>query len=413
MKKLSVASLERETLIEAILSKMQGLSKPRKNFISSMLVLYISLRGRHTFMNLSRYGAYCEKAIRLHYQQVFDFPSFNQGLIQSCGSGEYIIAFDPCYLPKSGKHTYGVDTFWSGCMGKAAKGIEIAGIGVVDIHHHTALHWQAVQTPTYQALQDRKQSLLEHDAQVIIDRKEALQAFSCFLAVDAYFSKQPFVDKILEQTPFELVSKLRNDARLRYLYQGEDKQGRGRPKVYDGKLQTKQLDLKHFTRTAVDEKVNLYQAIVYCDAFKRKINLVVVETLSTDKSRKGQALLFSTDLSLAAHSIYLYYKSRFQLEFVYRDAKQFTALTHCQARSQHKIDFHVNLSLTAGSLAKAVHHLSLPIEQRASFSLLDIQTLYFNDLLLNRFISRFAIDTNLEENKQAYLDLLNFGRLAA
>ncbi len=364
-------------------------------------------------MNLSRYGPYCEKTLRLQYGQVFEFASFNKQLISGRGSGAYIIAFDPCYLPKSGKHTYGVDTFWSGCLGKAAKGLEIAGIGVVDLEHHTALHWQAIQTPTYQALKQKQQSLLEHYAQVIIDRKEALQAFSSYLAVDAYFSKQPFVDKILQETPFQLVSKLRSDARLRYLYQGEQKEGRGRHKVYDGKLQTKQLDMHHFSLTAVDEKINLYQAIVYCDALKRKINLVVVESLSGDKSRKGQALLFSTDLSLTASLVYHYYKARFQLEFLYRDAKQFTGLAHCQARSENKIDFHVNLSLTAVSVAKAAHYLSVPVEQRGSFSLLDIQTLYFNDLLLNRFIARFAIDTNLEINKQAYLELLNFGRIAA
>jgi hypothetical protein len=413
VKKLPVASLKSWTLIEAILSKMQGLSKPRKKFISAMLVLFISLRGRHTFMNLSRYSSYSEKALRLQYEEPFDFACFNQQLISRSGRRESIIAFDPCYLPKSGKHTYGVDTFWSGCLGKAAKGLEIVGIGIVDIQAHTALHWQAVQTPTYQSLQEKKQSLLAHYAQVIIDRKEQLATFSSFLVADAYFSKQPFVDQILQETPFQLISKLRSDARLRYLYQGEQKQGRGRPKVYDGKLQVKQLQMHHFSCTTVDEKVALYQAIVYCDALKRKINLVVVENLSTDKSRKGQALLFSTDLSLAAQLIYQYYKARFQLEFLYRDAKQFTGLTHCQARSQHKIDFHVNLSLTAVSVAKAAHYLPVAVEQKGSFSLLDIQTLYFNDLLLERFIARFAIDTNLQENKQAYLDLLSFGRVAA
>ncbi|MBP7497268.1 MAG: transposase [Bacteroidales bacterium] len=56
------------------------------------------------------------------------------------------------------------------------------------------------------------------------------------------------------------------------------------------------------------------------------------------------AILFCTDLDLSGNKIYLYYKSRFQIEFLYRDAKQFTSLTHCHARSENKLHFHFNTS---------------------------------------------------------------------
>ncbi|WP_051036494.1 transposase [Pleurocapsa sp. PCC 7327] len=52
------------------------------------------------------------------------------------------------------------------------------------------------------------------------------------------------------------------------------------------------------------------------------------------------AVLFSTDLELDAYSIYLYYKARFQIEFLFRDGKQFTGLADCQARDLTKLDFH-------------------------------------------------------------------------
>ena len=38
--------------------------------------------------------------------------------------------------------------------------------------------------------------------------------------------------------------------------------------------------------------------------------------------------------------------------FLFRDAKQFTGLTDCQARSQAKLNFHFNASLSAVTLAK-------------------------------------------------------------
>jgi len=57
-------------------------------------------------------------------------------------------------------------------------------------------------------------------------------------------------------------------------------------------------------------------------------------------------------LKLAGEKIVQYYRLRFQIEFLYRDAKQFTGLNSCQARSQNKLDFHFNASLTAVNLAK-------------------------------------------------------------
>ena len=63
------------------------------------------------------------------------------------------------------------------------------------------------------------------------------------------------------------------------------------------------------------------------------------------------------------------YQTRFQIEFVYRDAKQDTSLTSCQARKKEKLYFHFNMSLTAVNVAKIVYWYSMPIETRKSFSL--------------------------------------------
>ena len=47
-----------------------------------------------------------------------------------------------------------------------------------------------------------------------------------------------------------------------------------------------------------------------------------------------------------------YYQARFQSEFIFRDAKQFTGLSDCQARHLPRLDFHFNASLIALNLAK-------------------------------------------------------------
>jgi hypothetical protein len=63
----------------------------------------------------------------------------------------------------------------------------------------------------------------------------------------------------------------------------------------------------------------------------------------------------STDLKLSGHKVFAYHKSRFQIEFLHRDAKEHTGLEHCQSRNEERMNFHHNLSLTAVSVAKAVH----------------------------------------------------------
>jgi hypothetical protein len=65
-----------------------------------------------------------------------------------------------------------------------------------------------------------------------------------------------------------------------------------------------------------------------------------------------------------------FYKARFQIEFIFRDAKQFTGLLDCQSCDADKLDFHFNASLTALNLAKAdllnqhcSHELSVSLSQ--------------------------------------------------
>ena len=71
-----------------------------------------------------------------------------------------------------------------------------------------------------------------------------------------------------------------------------------------------------------------------------------------DQRTQRYALLFSTDCDIEPVKLYNYYKARFQIEFLFRDSKQFASLTHCQARRTDAITFQVNASLTAVSISK-------------------------------------------------------------
>jgi hypothetical protein len=77
----------------------------------------------------------------------FDWSGFNMNLIQQHCSDELILAFDPSYMPKSGKKTAHVGRFWSGKDQSVKPGIEIGAIAVVDVQNGTALSLESVQTP--------------------------------------------------------------------------------------------------------------------------------------------------------------------------------------------------------------------------------------------------------------------------
>lgn len=125
---------------------------------------------------------------------------------------------------------------------------------------------------------------------------------------------------------------------------------------------------------------------------------------------------FSTDLKQSWSEILEIYRLRFQIEFLYRDAKQFTGLNNCEARSRNKLNFHWNMSLTAVNLAKFAHWIPKKDQKPKDeivFSMSDVKTLYNNELLLNRFISMFGINPELEKNKLKMKQFLEFGKIVA
>jgi hypothetical protein len=405
------AILKLNTLINNTLKMNLNLKKPQRDFFIEVMFLFLSIKGRLNFLQFARYGKFGEQRYRQQFEKSFDFLNFNKELTIAHGSKNFAIAFDPSYISKSGKKTPGVDKFWSGVAGAAKFGLEIGGIAAIDITNKTAFHLEAVQTPTYKDIEEKEMTLLDWYADVIIQRKDSLCSISKILVADAYFSKQPFIDKILKQTDFQIISRFRNDSDLMYLYNGNTTGKRGRPKKYTGKINFSNIDKTYFVQISDSDDSTIYSAIVYSKALKRNIKLVYEELKNNKK--KNYLLFFSTYTAIEPIEIYQYYKNRFQIEFLYRDGKQHTGLNDCQARSKNKLHFNFNASLTSINLAKVQHWISVPKEQRDSFSMADIKTMYHNILLLNRFIDVFAIPEYKLKNNQNVNELIYFGKIAA
>jgi len=407
-KTYSFNKIQYHSLCEQSFSTLsKPLNKWRKDFILDVLWLILSIQGKINFLQLARYGKYGEQHYRSQFSKKFDFLGFNSSIVHQHCSENTVIAFDPSYIPKSGKKTAGAGYFWSGCSSRALWGLEIGGIAAVDIDNHTALHLEAIQT-----LVKDNQTLLDYYAHVLIERKDELQKISNTVVADAYFSKAPFI-KALTQAGFEVVSRFRDDVRLTYIIEPVKTGKQGRPKTIGEAVDINQPDMKYFKlEEQENQDVQIFSAEVKAVALKRKVKVCVVRFLENGKV-KDTKIFFSTDLKADGIQIWKTYRSRFQIEFLYRDAKQHTGLTNCQARDENKLHFHFNASLTAVNIAKIVHWFSIPKQEREPFSMRDIKIVNHNTLLLEKFFAMYGINPNILKNKQKVKELLCYGTKAA
>jgi hypothetical protein len=406
--KETVLPMKVETFVGAILSKMSDITKCQLKFIPHVVRLFLSIRGRLTYLNLERYGHYCEQSFRLNYEKPFDFKSYNTSLIQTYCGDELIWLFDPSYLAKSGKHTPGTGYFWSGCAGAMKWGLELSALAIGDIENHTAMHYHVTQT---QAIKG-EESLRMYYAKLLTEQVEALQKLSKILAVDAFFSKKPFVDSICA-AGFTIVTRLQNNIHLRYAYTGEKRAGRGRPQEYDGKIDAKNVSLDHFTLVKSDETARIYEGTAHVRCLKRWGKIVIVHYLKEDGTVRHVGIYYCSDKEMAGLKVYQYYRLRYQIEFLFRDAKGHLGLEHSQSRQEKAIDFHCNMALTTLNTAKAMHWFDKPKAQRPPFSMADIKTQYVNEQLLDRLIIIYGKDPSVEINNPEIKKLYQLGRIAA
>ncbi|MDY5407048.1 MAG: transposase [Candidatus Cryptobacteroides sp.] len=348
------------------------------------------------------------------------YPGSKQRRNHKDKSGHRIaIAIDPCYISKSGKKTPGIDWFWSGCAAAMKKGLEIFGISIVDADAKDSVFLKAEQTFT-----DKKRgrkpdctkgmkdpdSLTGWYLRMLNRNCKQLISICKLIVADAYFSKESFVSGV-KSMGFNLISRFRDDVNLKYLYSGPKTGKRGRPQKFTGKVDVNNLDMNVFSEdyTAEGKLVyKMYTAVVWAVSLGCEVRVVLVDYEDAEKKRQTRKVFFSTDTSMSARDIFDIYRTRFQLEFVFRDAKQFTGLTHCQARNKEALSFAFNASLTSVNLARAFAR-----QQGMVLSVGSTKTLLHNAAMVDRFIAMSGKSPNMRLNNTDFKELLFYGVRAA
>jgi hypothetical protein len=392
-------------LLQSALSRLKQTKQPQDKFVTPLWGLLLMLPGHAPFRTRSRYSPYHERTFSRGYGRVFDWVSLTTSAITAVVPAEHeqAMVMDASFVPTSGKHTDGLDRFWNGSHSRAERGLEISTLAGLDITDNCAYGLSVEQTPPSADTSDpettRMDVYLEQLSRVL--KAHALKVLR-YVITDGAYSKPKCVAGVraLERHP---IGKLRADAHRRYLSQGPKRPGPGRQKTYDGKVNWS--DLWRFERLETeDEHIVLYHQVLNHVQLKRNLQVgVVVHT-----QRTHYAVLFSTDVDLEPQRLYCSSKARFQVEFLFRDAKQFAGLSDCQARSKAKLDFHFHASLSAVTFAKLEARHQSGHGDRA-FSMASLKRRAFNQHLVDRIYEHLAHGQSWEKSSPDYEALCNYG----
>ena len=393
-------------LCKAAFSTRDGakLNKSIQTNVMEMLFLLMVIPRKCNFTQMGRYGKRGEQCYRQTAERSVNWLEMNIWLSAFAfkeGKGRNAIVIDPSFIKKAGKHTPYVGTFWSGCAGAVKHGLEILGIGVIDVDLHECMMLKAVQTTLEKGEKKKEMSLYDWYAKVLEDDKVTLQRICKVLVADSAFSKRPFIDKVMKMG-FHVVSRLRHDAALFYMWDGEPTGKPGRPRVKGDKIDVRNIDISKVNELDLGETSGKAYALkAWCKSLHRVVSLVIHEL--PNGSRR---LYFSTDESMDGRDVVEYYTTRFQEEFCFRDAKQFLGLTDCQARDKRKLEFAFNSSFTALNVAKIMC-------KELGTSIGRLKAKMNNAYYAQRIIDVFEKSPNTPLNKERINDIFSFADVAA
>ena len=363
---------------------------------------------------LSRYGAGSARRLRRWATKGLKFDQLNELLLvehqvisfdeQDDERPRQAIAIDATFLRKSGTETEGLSWYHNGssrAANKLERGLEMSLISILNLDEKSAYALEVRQRPGESALQ------------IAIDEFRQsggyYQGISKHVVADGYYARECFVSA-LQESQLELVTLLRKDAALRYLYQGEYA-GRGRPKVYG-----ERVDYRDLSRWSCDDELlegkRIYLGVMNYKSWGRELLVVII----VDHAGRRR-ILCSTDLSLRAAEVIELYQQRFQIEFLFRDAKQHTGLGHAQVLDSKGQEYFANASLTALNILR-LEERERALSESASLtqlvsSIRSLKTLKYNQFLLKRLISKLGNLRVAQNVETAYLETAQLGMVAA
>ena len=400
--------MQTQNVLNHIFANMPHIGKWQRRCLRLLFATIFALQGRLTFTNMARYSTACEQTFRRNFAKDLDWLSFNSALIELVVEPQQTLigVFDCSFIEKSGNKTYGLDRFWSSSDNAVRRGLEIALVGCICVETEQAWTLDVTQTPpglaTDKQTDQGTYTRVDFYMEQVADCLGQLQHIQHFVA-DGYYARRKVFNTLAEHEK-HLIVRLRSDANLRYLSDGRRRPGQKGPTPrYAGKVRWRDLSRFDYVGVLEDKPhIALYTKVLNSPYFKREFRVVVLVNMKTAK----YVLLASTDIGQSAQQIVAYYRLRFQVEFLFRDAKQFAGLCHCQARSQAQLDFHFNMSLAAVNLVR------LELAQTGGSFNSYVRRAY-NASLVARLLEQLGLWAEFDLKNPLIVEVIETGRMAA
>ena len=230
------------------------------------------------------------------------------------------------------------------------------------------------------------------------------------------------VAKIVRAKGFELISKLQYNAALYLPFQGEYS-GSGRPKTYGDKVQYDRLEeqLKDDLVEKRQESDGSFTHIFHIKkmihkSFEMPLNVVILIRFDKNgqaKSHKSRAVLFSTDLNADYKTIMDSYHARFQIEFNFRDARQFFGLSNFKNVKKQQVQNVIGYAFFMVALSNI---LIFEIKQKqpdCPISIQDLKAFFRAEKYVNELLNRDEFKQSLLLNRDAFNNFPIIGAINA
>ena len=383
--------------ILALLQCIQPLiSKTDLRRFSRIVQAMVSMTGRVTMLGISRWagkgGSY--RSIQRFFNAAIPWPQvfvkfFEQHLCQPAGT--YFLVGDESVVTKSGKQTHGLDYFFSGLLKKTVKSIAIFSLALVSVEDRRSYPLQVEQVVRTEAekaaakakqkkkparqksvpkkkpgrpkgSQNRDKTQVELVPELLRIQEMIKKQLVClparikirYLALDGHFGNNNAL-QMARQCGLQLISKLRHDAALHFVYAGKQKR-KGPRRRYGQQINYRRIPKQYRIAQSTQGNIRtcIYQAVMLHHEFAQPLNVVIIVKTHLKTGACANVNLFSSDLELCYETIIDYYSLRFQIEFNFRDAKQFWGLEDFMNVNEIPLNNALNLALFMVDVSQAL-----------------------------------------------------------
>jgi putative transposase len=364
------------------------------------------MTGRVTMLGISRWtgegGSY--RTVQRFFNTPIDWINVQWSLIQKYyqnTSDTFVIAGDETTVTKAGKKTFGIDRFYSSLFGKPVPGLSLFVFSLISTKWRISLPIlvkqmfhpkEEIETEKNSDESVKKrgrgrpkgsknkrkedielspylkiiQSMLQQVVQLI--EKNIHVKYAVF---DGAFGHNDAL-QMVKLGGLNLISKLKKNSKLYFPYEGAYS-GKGPHKKYGEQIDYKKIPTKFLKKSTCEKSIqtDIYQMTMLHKLFSIQLNIVIIVKENLKTEARDFVILFSSDLDLDYEKLIDYYKLRFQIEFNFRDAKQYWGLEDFMNIKEIPLTNAVNLAFFMVNLSHILINTVRP--QNAEFSVLDLK----------------------------------------